>query len=188
MGFLFRDIIVQWCHNERDGVSNHRRLDCLLNYLFRCRWEKISKLRVTGLCEGNPPVNVGFPSQRASKAVMFPFDNVIMNSFWSKCRCVRCVLFSAKPLLTSPVLMMYTPAQTLTHFTRDKMTIFSNAFSWMKFTKCFTKISLKFVGKVRMKNISVLVQIMVWRRPGDRPLSGRKLVSFLAHICVPRPQ
>ena len=26
---------LQWRHNERDGVSNHRRLDCLLNRLFR---------------------------------------------------------------------------------------------------------------------------------------------------------
>ena len=26
----------QWCHNERDGVTNHRRLDCLLNRLSRC--------------------------------------------------------------------------------------------------------------------------------------------------------
>ena len=34
----------------------------------RCRWKKISKLRVTGLCEGNPPVIGGFASQRASKA------------------------------------------------------------------------------------------------------------------------
>ena len=25
---------LQWRHNERDGVSNHRRLDCLLNHLF----------------------------------------------------------------------------------------------------------------------------------------------------------
>ena len=28
---------LQWCYNERDGVSNHRRLDYLLNRLFRCR-------------------------------------------------------------------------------------------------------------------------------------------------------
>ena len=28
---------LQWRHNERDGVSNHRRLDCSLNRLFRCR-------------------------------------------------------------------------------------------------------------------------------------------------------
>ena len=40
--------------------------------------KKISKLRVTGLCEGNPPVNGGFPSQRASNAENFPFDDVIM--------------------------------------------------------------------------------------------------------------
>ena len=25
---------LQWCHNERDGVSNHRRLDCLLLKTF----------------------------------------------------------------------------------------------------------------------------------------------------------
>ena len=37
---------LQWRHNERDGVSNHSRLDCLLNRLFR-RWsKKASKLRV----------------------------------------------------------------------------------------------------------------------------------------------
>ena len=60
---------LQWRHNERDGVpSNHRRLDCLLNRLFRRRSKKTSKLRVTGLCEENPPATGGFPSQRASYA------------------------------------------------------------------------------------------------------------------------
>ena len=44
-------------HNERDGVWNHQRLDCLLNLVFRSK--KTSKLRVTGLCEGNPPVQIG---------------------------------------------------------------------------------------------------------------------------------
>ena len=43
-------------HNERDGLTNHRRLHRLLNCLLRCRSKKTSKLRVTGLCEGNPPV------------------------------------------------------------------------------------------------------------------------------------
>ena len=28
---------LQWHHNGRDGVPNHRRLDCLLNRLFRHR-------------------------------------------------------------------------------------------------------------------------------------------------------
>ena len=58
----------QWRHNERDGVSNHQPHDCLLNCLFRLRWKKTSKLRVTGLCAGNSPVTDEFPAQRASNA------------------------------------------------------------------------------------------------------------------------
>ena len=40
--------------------------DCLLNRLFRRRSKKTSKLRVTGLCEGNSPVTGEFPVQRTS--------------------------------------------------------------------------------------------------------------------------
>ena len=47
---------LQWRHNERDDASNHRRLECLLNRLFRRRSKKTSKPRVTGLCERNSPV------------------------------------------------------------------------------------------------------------------------------------
>ena len=61
-------ITLQWRHNERNGVSNHQRLECLLNRLFERISKKTLKLRVTGLCEGNPPVTGGFPSQRASNA------------------------------------------------------------------------------------------------------------------------
>ena len=50
------------------------------------------------------------------------------------------------------------------------------------------KISLKFVPKVPINNIPALVQIMAWRRPGDKPLSEPMLVSLLTHICVARPQ
>ena len=49
-----------------DGVSNHQPYDCLLNHLFRRRSKEASKLRVTGLCEGNSPVTGEFPAQRAS--------------------------------------------------------------------------------------------------------------------------
>ena len=62
---------LQWRHNERDGVSNHQGLDCLLNRLFRCRSKKTSKLRVTGLCEGNSPVNS--PHRGPLTRKMFPF-------------------------------------------------------------------------------------------------------------------
>ena len=51
-----------WRHNERDGVSSHGYLDYLLNLLFSCTSKKTPKLRVTGLCEGNPQVTGGFLS------------------------------------------------------------------------------------------------------------------------------
>ena len=68
----------QWRNNQYDGVSIHRRLDCLLNSLFRRRSKKASKLRVIALCEGNSSVIGDFPAQRASKEEMFPFDDVVM--------------------------------------------------------------------------------------------------------------
>ena len=55
-----------YAHIERNGMSNHRRLYCLLNCLCRRRSKKTSKLRVTSLWEGNPTVTGGFPSERAS--------------------------------------------------------------------------------------------------------------------------
>ena len=59
---------LQWRHNERDGVSNHRRIDCLPDCLFRWRSKIPSKLSVTSLCKGNSPVTGEFPAQRASNA------------------------------------------------------------------------------------------------------------------------
>ena len=57
-----------WRHDERDGVSNNQPHDCLFNRLSRRRSKKISKLRATGLCEGNSPVTGEFPAQKASNA------------------------------------------------------------------------------------------------------------------------
>ena len=49
-------------------------------------------------------------------------------------------------------------------------------------------ISLSFVPKGPIDNIPSLVQIMAWRRSGDKPLSEPMMVSLLTHICVTRPQ
>ena len=59
---------LEWPDNEHDGVSNHRRLDYLLNRLFMPGSKKTSKLHVTDLCAGNSPVTGEFPTQRASNA------------------------------------------------------------------------------------------------------------------------
>ena len=58
-------IVMSWWG---DDVSNHQPHHCLLNRLFRRKSKKISKLRVTGLCEGNSLVTGEFPAQRASNA------------------------------------------------------------------------------------------------------------------------
>ena len=50
------------------------------------------------------------------------------------------------------------------------------------------KFSLKFVPQGPINNIPALVQIMAWRRPGDKPLSGPMMVRLPTHICVTRPQ
>ena len=50
------------------------------------------------------------------------------------------------------------------------------------------KISMKFVPMSPINNIPALVQIMAWRRPGDKPLSEPMMVSLTTEICVTRPQ
>ena len=55
-----------WRHDELEGVSICQPHDCLLNRLFKYRSKITSKLRVTGLCEGNSPMIGEFPTQRTS--------------------------------------------------------------------------------------------------------------------------
>ena len=57
---------LQWYHNDRDGISIHQPHYCLFNPLFNHRWMKTSKLRVTGLCDGNSWGTGEFPAQRAN--------------------------------------------------------------------------------------------------------------------------
>ena len=70
------------------------------------------------------------------------------------------------------------------HFANDIFKcIFLNENVWISI-----KISLKFVPQGPINNIPALVQIMAWRRPGDKPLSEPMVVSLPTHICVARPQ
>ena len=50
------------------------------------------------------------------------------------------------------------------------------------------KVSLKFVPNGPINNNPTLVQIMAWRRSGDKPLSEPMMVRLPTHICVTRPQ
>ena len=76
------------------------------------------------------------------------------------------------------------PRQNGRHFADDVFKcIFLNANVWI-----LLKISLKFVPKGQINDTPSLVQIMAWRRPGDKPLSEPMMVSLLMHIWVARPQ
>ena len=57
---------LQWCHNERHGVSNHQPHVCLLSRLFGRTSKKTSQLLVTCVCVGNSPVTDEVPAQMAS--------------------------------------------------------------------------------------------------------------------------
>ena len=75
----------------------------------------------------------------------------------------------------------------LTHWGWDKMaailqTTLSNAFCLNENVRILIKISLKFVPKGPIDNTPALVQIMAWRRPGDKPLSEAMMVRLLTHI------
>ena len=83
--------VLQWRHNDGNGGSYNQSRDCLLNRLFRRR----SKLRVTGLCEGNSPATGEFPVQKASNAE---------NSIWWRHHgwAMKCLLWGL--WRTSPIL------------------------------------------------------------------------------------
>ena len=92
-------------------------------------------------------------------------------------------VFSSLPLSPSAVNPLR-PRQNRRHFADDIFkSIFLNENVWIPI-----KISMKFVSKGPINKIPALVQIMAWRRPGDKPLSEPMMVSLTTHICVTRPQ
>ena len=91
---------------------------------------------------------------------------------------------ATSPAIWQDFINTLRPRQNRRHFADDVFKyIFLN-----ENAQTSLKISLKFVPKVRINNISALVQIMAWRRPGDKPLSEPMMVNLLTHICVTRPQ
>ena len=83
-----------------------------------------------------------------------------------------------------PIINTLRPRLNGRHFVDDVLKcIFLNENVWI-----LLKISLEFVPKGPINNIPSLVQVMAWRRPGDKPLSEPMMVSLLTHICVARSQ
>ena len=174
---------LQWRHNGRDGVLNHQSHDCLLNHLYRRRSKKTQKLRVTGLCAGNSPVTGEFPAQMASNA-----ENV---SIWWRHYEMQFLQWKLgyfdssfnKVCSQVSIRHKHIEARLPPFRTPHLKCIFLNENVWISL-----KISLEFVSMVRTDNITALLKIMTWRRPGDKLLSEPMMVSLLTHICVTRPQ
>ena len=89
-----------------------------------------------------------------------------------------------QPMLQSLMFNTLRPRQDGRHFPDD---IFKCIF-FNENVLITIKISLTFVPKGPINDIPTLVQIMAWRRPGEKPLSEPMLVSLPTHICVTRPQ
>ena len=104
---------LQWRHNEHEGVSNHQPCDCLLNHSIRRRSKKTSKLRVTGLCAGNSPVNS--PHKGPVTRKMFPFDDVIMR------RCILAMLRGSTDGRTGICINTLRPRQNGSCFADDTL-------------------------------------------------------------------
>ena len=58
--YIYIYISLRWRHNDHNGGSNHQPLGCLLNRLVGRKSKKTSKLRVTGLCVGNPRTRASY--------------------------------------------------------------------------------------------------------------------------------
>ena len=92
----------------------------------------------------------------------------------SSTRSTQLQQWSLSPVFPRGVLNTLRPRQYCRHFTDDIFKcIFMNENVWI-----LIKISLKYVPKVRINNIPALVQIMAWRRLGDKPLSEQMMVCF----------
>ena len=117
---------------------------------------------------------------------LFPNCNFCQNHKWTIC--IE-KIYSAKTHGMSRAFMSVfintlRPRQNGRHFADDT---FKHIFL-KENIRISINISLKFVPKSLINNIPALVQIMAWRRPGDKPLSEPMMDSLPTNICVIRPQ
>ena len=90
------------------------------------------------------------------------------------------LVFPEYPGLRTIMVNTLRPRQNGRHFPNSIFKcIFLNQNLWISIN-----ISLKFVSHGPIDSIPALVQIMAWRRPGDKPLSEPMVVSLLTYIYM----
>ena len=122
---LYFILALQWRRNERDGVSNHRRLDCLPNSFCSGADQRKHQISASlAFVRGIRWWPVNSKRKRPVTLKMFPFDDVIMarspqcNSIqtrWVQLElCSNDLQLIAKWLGTSfaaPAMLMFVPSQ-----------------------------------------------------------------------------
>ena len=112
----------------------------------------------------------------------YPYTAGLHHWYWGNL--ITVLNASEAMMLKNYMVNTLRPSHNRRHFADDIFKcIFLNENVWI-----LIKISLKFVPKGLINNIPALVQIMAWRRPGDKPLSETMMVKLLTHICITRPQ
>ena len=78
IGYWHRSL--QWCHNERDGVSNHQPHDCLLNRYSGADHRKHQSSASLAFVWGIHRWSVNYPHKGPVTRKMFPFGYIIMDA------------------------------------------------------------------------------------------------------------
>ena len=123
------------------------------------------------LCEGNPPVT--FSMSWHHHAHPSTSHSHVGKQNWS-CRYVIYHL----------LLNSLKPRWNRCHFADDIL----KCIFWKENVSVSIKTSLKLIPKHPINSIPTLVQIMAWRRLGDKPLSEATMIILLMHKCVTLPQ
>ena len=77
LGFAGMVAVLQWHHNERDGISNHQHIDCLL-YRCSCADKKDQSSASLVVVRGIHRWPMNSPIKRPVTRKMIPFDHVTM--------------------------------------------------------------------------------------------------------------
>ena len=136
-------------------------------------------VQVTGCVEDHSWYCQLDPCEQTSVEFYSKFKHLHSGKAFENVACGTAAILS-RPLCVNT----WRPRQNGRHFADDLFKcIFLKENIWISI-----KISLQFVPMGPINNIPILIQIMAWRRQGDKQSSEPALVRLPTHICVTRPQ
>ena len=162
---------------------------------WRHQMEAFSAL--LAICAGNSPVPGEFPTQRPVARSFDVYFDLHPNKWLSKqswgwwFETLSCSLwrhrnccYDLETIAFVHILQGYLISNNTLRLRRNRhfaddifKCIFLNENVWISI-----KISLNFVSKGQIHNIRALIQIMAWRRPGDKPLAESMVFRSLTHM------